>query len=274
MSARIPTYVGVVVFLLFFFPSSVFGVASFIPLSVDTTNPIIGDTFVIQASASGVVANAAYYLKCRIGPTSGTTYTEGQTLNTQTNKWLDDTSAWIDMPQVAIGGDGQWQGSLSCRIKSSAVDEAKQLVLRACLNVNDACGTSFQSINFVSLSPRSPTPTNTPTPTTTNTPTQVPTNTQGGTNTPTRLPTPTVTLIQTQTTIIAATFSSVLEEKNDVETTIGAVLGEEILKSNTMKQQNDVLSKKKPYITTLLFVGIGCALIAAFYAIKIHIYSK
>ena len=274
MSARIPTYVGVVVFLLFFFPSFVLGAANFTPLSVDTTNPVIGDAFVVQASASGVVASAAYYLKCRIGPSSGTTYTEGQTLNIQTNKWLDDTNAWVDMPQITIGGDGQWQGSLSCRIKSSAVDEAKTIVLRACLSVNDACGTSFQSTSYLSLSPRSPTPTDTPTPTITNTPTSVPTNTQVPTSTPTRSLTPTATLTLKPTIYEEATFSSILEEKDDIETTGGAVLGETTSKTDVTQHQSNMLTQKKPYITMLLFVGIGFALIAAFYAVKIHIYSK
>ncbi len=274
MSARIPTYVGVVVSFLFFFPFPVFGAASFVPLSVDTTNPIIGDTFIIQASASGVVANAAYYLKCRIGPSSGTTYTEGQTLNGQTNKWLDDTNAWIDMPQIVVGADGQWQGPISCRIKSSAVDEAKSIVLRACLNVNDACGTSFQSTSSLSLSPRSPTPTNTLAPTATNTPTLAPTNTPVPTSSPTRLSTPTVTIASIPTVNVEETFSSVLEEKDDTETTIGAVLGETASKNNVTPRPSDLLSEKKPYITTLLFFGISLALIAAFYAIKIHIYSK
>jgi len=266
MSARIPTVVGIVV-LFFFFPSSVFSAANFIPLNVDTTSPVIGDSFIMQASANGAVTGSKYYIKCRIGPSS-TSLTEGQTLNEQTNTWLDDTGsngAWVDMPQILVSEDGSWQGSVTCRIKSSALDEAKLLFLRACLNTNDACGSSFQSTSSLVLSPRIPTPTNTPiptdTPSPTNTPSPIPTVTMIPTKSPSPTATPTIKPKLTSTPIATPTAELIT---TITPSPTAAVLG----------TQDTQVSKNKKYIIALLFISVGCALLAAVFVIKNRLYLK
>ncbi|MFH0749337.1 MAG: hypothetical protein V1917_00285 [Candidatus Gottesmanbacteria bacterium] len=270
MSARKPTLVGVVLFFFFVFPFPVFSAVSFTPLGVDTTTPIIGDSFIVQASASGAVASSLYYVKCRIGPNTSS-LAEGQTFNANTAKWLDDTSAWIDMPQVTTGDDGSWQGSITCRIKSSAVDEAKLLFVRACLTVNSACGSSFQSTSSLGVMPRAPTPTATPTPTVTNTPTLAPTATTTPTSTPivmsspTNSPTPTVWL---------PSPSPSMDKSGGSATIAGVVLGKAEEQVESTQEKSDVLMQKKPYIISLVFVGLGFAMLGAVYVIKIRLYSK
>lgn len=271
MPAQKPTIAGVVVgFLFFFFPYSVYSAASFNPVGIDATNPIIGDSFNVQATANGASPSATYYLKCRIGSAGSTDLTEGQTLNTKTNKWLDDKSTWVDMPEIEIAEDGSWQGSMTCRIKSSALDEAKALFLRACLKTNDSCGSSFQSSNSLVLSPRIPTPTNTPTPTpiptATNTPTPTSVQTATNTQTPTAVP-----KISSTFPVTATLTQSALD---NAASATGAVLGEETEPKTGQMQPTDLLAEKQPYIIALLFVGIGLAMLAAVYVVKIRLYSK
>lgn len=266
MSARVPTIVGVVV-LFFFFPFSVLSAVNFIPLGVTTANPIIGDSFVMQASASGAVSGSKYFVKCRIGPSS-TSLTEGQTFNGQTNTWLDDTGsngAWVDMPQIVVGEDGSWQGSVTCRIKSSAIDEAKLLFLRACPNVNDVCGTSIQSGSSLALAPLMPTPTNTPIPTNTPVPTNtpIPTSTPSNTSVPTTTPTPIASPTK-KPTATPITTSTIELGSTIVASPTGVVLG----------AQDPQTPNNKPYIIALLFVSVGCALLAAVFVVKNHLYLK
>lgn len=184
-------------YFLFVIPSTVLAAVSVTPVNVDTTSPVIGDAFSLTASVSGALTGSIYFLKCRIGANSSS-LTDGQTFNSQTSKWLDDsgsTGAWVDMPQVTIGADGIWQGVLQCRIKSGAVDESKVLFTRACLNSNNSCGTSFQSNSSLALNPLVPTstPTSTSTPTPSPTPTPDPTATSTPTSSPTSKPTATST---------------------------------------------------------------------------------
>jgi hypothetical protein len=284
MSARIPTIVGVVVLFLFFhFPRSVFSAESFIPLSVDVTNPIIGDSFTVQGFGSGGVAGAKYYLKCRIGPANGTLLNEAQTFQVQTNRWLDDTSAWVDMPQVEIGSDGSWQGSLMCRIKNLMLDEAKKLYFRACLNTSDACKDSVQASTFLALSPRAPTSTNTPTPSVTNTPTttpsHTPTHTPTNTHTPTPLPasstnTPTTTGGKTPTLTVTP---SEMDDASDAgtlddSTISGIVLGEE--NENNSASDSGKRKSNDPLIGAFALVGAGTALLALACAVYVGIIRK
>ncbi|MFZ2025253.1 MAG: hypothetical protein WAV51_03155 [Microgenomates group bacterium] len=272
MSARIPTIVGVVVYFFFFRIPISFAVSGvvFTPLEIDSASPIIGDTFAVQATASGGMTGAVYYLKCRIGQTSSS-LTEGQTYNTTTEKWLDDTSAWIDMPQVMIQNDGSWRGALPCRIKTSAVDEIKLLFLRGCLQVNDACGTSFQSANYLSFSPILPTATMAPTVT----PTVTPTPAKGPTNTPAV----STVLITTPTPINPSSkptsFVQILSQVTVVDEMApsGTVLGQTNETQKNASGSMDMLSEKRPYIIALLFVGIGLSLLAAVSVIKIR-YTK
>jgi len=89
------------------------------------------------------------------------------------------------------------------------------------------------------------TPTNTPVPTTTNTP--IPTKTSTPTSTPTPKATPTIEL--TPTLVLSPT---------------GEVLG----------AQDEKPPNNKPYIIALLFISVGCALLAAVFVIKNRLYLK
>src|SRR3989339_124565 len=144
---RICAYFLLIVGIIFFVQpvSAVTPVLS--PLTVDTTLPIIGNAFTVTASMSGAVSASAYFLKCRIGPSSSS-LSDGQTYNPQTTQWLDDSGSngsWIAMPQITTNGDGLWQGTVQCKMKNSVSDEVKVLFIRACLNSDNSCGTSFQS---------------------------------------------------------------------------------------------------------------------------------
>ncbi|MBI5613871.1 hypothetical protein HY947_03015 [Candidatus Gottesmanbacteria bacterium] len=209
--------------LLFLSNYPVFAV-SISPLSVDINSPVIGDAFTLTATMSGAVAGSNYFVKCRIGGNTSS-LNDGQTFNSQSSKWLDDTGssgAWVDMPQVAIGVDGYWSGLTRCRIKSSSTDEAKLLFVRACLNTDNSCGTSFQSLNSLPLNPIVPTSTPTPIPTSTPTPTPEPSPTPTRTPTPTSTPSPTSTPTSSTKTPTSMSTKSVpspsisLKDENDV----------------------------------------------------------
>lgn len=217
-------------YFLFVIPSTVLAAVSVTPVSVDTTTPVIGDAFSLTASVSGALTGSIYFLKCRIGANSSS-LTDGQTFNSQTSKWLDDsgsTGAWVDMPQVTIGADGIWQGVLQCRIKSGAVDESKVLFARACSNSNNSCGTSFQSNSSLALNPLvpTPTPTSTPSPTPTPIPTSTSTPTSSPSPKPTSIPTFTPTSKPTATLTVTPTITSILKETTNSSSVAGVAIEE------------------------------------------------
>ncbi len=267
---------------LYFFTASlqhVFAV-TIVPVSVDTVSPVIGDSFSVTASVSGALAGNIYFLKCRIGANSSS-LTDGQTFNLQTSKWLDDTGstgAWIDMPQVTINGDGTWQGTLQCRMKSGTSDEAKMLFLRACLNTNNSCGASFQSNSSLSLSPIVPTPTPTPIPTPTPTATPTPTPTPAvtialtPTNTPTPTPTPTPTKTPAPTLSIMPQITPYFENEGvalpeeEMLASTAAVLGIQIEQEKTDQKTENHVSSMMPFIVPLLSVAMGLAILSFVFA--------
>lgn len=261
-------------FSFYFFTASLQHVyaVTIVPVSVDMVSPVIGDSFSVTASVSGALLGNIYFLKCRIGANSSS-LADGQTFNTQTSKWLDDTGstgAWADMPHVTINGDGTWQGILQCRIKSGVSDEAKTLFLRACLNTNNGCGTSFQSTSSLTLSPIVPTPTPTPTPTPsptpeptiTKTPTPTCTPTPLATSTPTPTPTPTPLPTATPTPISTPLVTPQPEEEAPPA---GDVLGAEIQVSPDPASSGQRFSTQ-PFIVSLLLVGMGFALLSFVFA--------
>lgn len=253
-----------VLLYLLIFPSPVFAAVTLAPVNVDTSSPVIGDAFSVTASMSGAFVGNIYFLKCRIGANSSS-LNDGQTFNSQTVKWLDDTGltgAWIDMPQITIGGDGTWQGAIQCKIKNGSADESKMLFMRACLNSNNNCGTSFQSSNNLMLSPQVPTATPTPTSTPTNTLTPTPTPTATSAPTATSVPTATSTSIVTPTRIVSPTPTS--EINNEIISTdvplVPAILGvEDTSVSGTVEAR---AVSKRPIIIAMLFVSAGLALFA------------
>lgn len=225
------------------------------PMSVSTTTPIIGDAFTVTASMSGAISSSVYYFKCRIGPNSSS-LSDGQTYNTQTAQWLDDTGsngAWIDMPQITTDGSGLWQGTLQCRIKDSASDEAKVVFIRACLNQSNSCGTSFQSANSLSLNPvmptSTPTPTSTPMPTSTCTPTPTPSSTPTPTHTPTSTKTPTPSLASDSGDVLSDSSGSGESPVADTIEPSGTVSGQSI-------------SPVKIILIPLVSVGLGLAILS------------
>ncbi|MBI3576750.1 hypothetical protein HY086_01790 [Candidatus Gottesmanbacteria bacterium] len=227
-------------------------------VSVSTTTPIIGDLFTLTASISGALSGNMYFVKCRLGANSSS-LSDGQTYNSTTSNWFDDTGssgAWVDMPQVTIGSDGTWSAGVGCRIKSSATDEAKVLYARTCLNSNNSCGTSIQSSNFLTLTPvvPTPTPTSTPTPTPTPANTATPTPTPGSTPTPTPTPTKTPTPAPTK----GVTPTPLLAETENLEATpasSGSVL-------SATEESPTRTQSSKPLIIALLLIGLGLALLS------------
>lgn len=223
------------------------------PVSVSTSSPIIGDAFTLNASMSAATSGNNYYLKCRIGPNSSS-LSDGQTYNSQTSQWLDDTGstgAWTDMPQITIGSDGSWQGSIQCRIKTTASDETKVIFVRACLNSNNSCGISFQSANSLSLNPIFPTSTPTPSPTPTNIPT--PTNTPTPTKTPTSTPTPAPTLTPTKS-IIPTITTTPTEEISRTQNVLGVSENDKKSDSTNNAQVKSIHSEN---LTGKIFLLLG-----------------
>lgn len=264
MPARI---VRVVVGLLFFVvPIRSILAVVFSPISLSQEHPIIGESFVVDATASGATVGSVYFLKCRIGQTTNA-LTEGQTYNSSTAEWLNDTDAWVSMPTVSVGEDGSWNGTVSCRVKLTAADELKVLYLRTCLRANDACGSSVQSTAFLTFAPIAPSPTAAPTqtPCPTATPTTVPT----GTSTPTSGPSVVLSPVSKPTSFVRV-IATVMEEETDMVE--GAVLGARQDDTDTATTSS-MFAEKRPYIRALLVTGIGLAILAAVWLIKIR-YTK
>lgn len=256
-----------------FFVSFSFAAVNISPISLSSSTPIIGDPFILNATLSGALAGNNYYIKCRIGPNSSS-LSDGQTYNSQTTQWLDDTGSsgsWTDMPQITVGSDGSWQGSFQCRLKNSATDETKLLFVRACLNSNNSCGTSFQSTNSLSLNPIFPTSTPTPIPTSTNTPTPSPT--------PTKTPTPTP--IITPTKVLSPTVIPTTAESKSLSPTLSQnVLGstdkpsptDSISRMDNARSMNK-LNKGSIFLLLGLFFVILCVIVV-FWEYKEKIFEK
>jgi len=122
-----------------------------------------------------------------------------------------------------------------------------------------------------------PTVTNTPTqqPEATKTPTMTHTATTVPTKTPTRTPTITSTITHTVTpsptdAILAVPTSN----QHDDLSPSGEVLGQIQQQATKNEASVDRVNKQKIPIISLLFVGVGFALLAAVYVIKIRLYSK
>jgi len=158
------------IFLFFtFLKREVFALSAITVINVPS-EITIGQTFNVNGEISGVQTGQVYFVKCRIGPSSSN-LTEGQTYNVNTDFWLTDGSAWIEMPTTENANF-----SLQCKIKSGVEPGNKIVFLRACLKQADgSCGSSFQSASGVNLTALTePLPTPTPSPTPSPTPTSTP----------------------------------------------------------------------------------------------------
>lgn len=99
-----------------------------------------------------------------------------------------------------------------------------------------------------------------PVPTPTPYPTSTPTNTPTPTLTPTNTPVPTKTPTPTASNAASPTKTPTLTVPTPTESVLGA--------------QDDEAPNNKPYIIALLFISVGCALLAAVFVIKNRLYLK
>jgi len=261
MSARIPTGVGVVVVLLFL-PFSVFAVSVRL-ISVPTI--ITSDPFTVTASISGAAAGINY-LRVDVYK-DGTSNYFGETYNG--NDWAGGGSGKDYFP-ITIQTGIPWIGDVQARIgviSSSEYDGqgTYNLRLRRYTSSGNA-GSEDANLSAIPIAISIPTPTPTVAPTSvpSHTPTISLTHTASSTNT--TIPTP-----QTPTsrpTSYVRIISRVTIE--DEMASFGSVLGQvDEEKRQDATKSMDVLSQKRPYITALLFTGIGLSLLAAATAIKI-----
>lgn len=196
-------------FLSLFFPTTAFAAVAISTDGSNNLSPFIGESFNVSASISGAGAGEIYFVKCRIGPDTSN-LSEGQTYNPSALNWLNDigsNSAWVDMPQVTVDGNGAWSGIIQCRVKTGVAGGTKIVVTRACLNSGGTCTTAFSSSNSITINAQEPTPTPTPT----ETPTPAPTSTPAPTATPTNTPTATPTKTPTPRPTVRPTLTSLPE---------------------------------------------------------------
>ena len=152
-------------FLIFFFlfPFSVWAASVGVPTNLPT-EMIINQAFSLNGEISGWQSGQVYFVKCRIG-FSSSSLTEGQTYNANTNSWLSDGGAWVEMPTTE-----NTNFSLQCKLKSGVEPGNKIVFLRACLKQADGgclSSSSFQSasgVNLMVLAEPTPTPTPSPVP--------------------------------------------------------------------------------------------------------------
>jgi len=121
-----------------------------------------------------------YSYKARIGSNSAS-LNQGQTFNSLTNNWLDDTSSWTSFPTINLNENGIATSSVKLKTKKSAAIGNNLLIIR----VNkDSKNYDSPSKNILIVEPStSPTPTEMPTLTITEIP--IPTIETLATSTPT-----------------------------------------------------------------------------------------
>lgn len=124
-------------------------------------NIVIGQSFTLTASASGMSSGSNYFTKIRIGSTSAA-MNKGQTfnsLNDSPDDWLSDTSEWSKFPIVVSDSNGAWTGSLTARLVDSAFLGSNYFVFR----LRSATGTNYDSASVSALiSPAPPAPIQSP----------------------------------------------------------------------------------------------------------------
>ncbi len=251
MSARVPTIVGITV-LLFCLPGSVFS-ARGVAITSDKTSLFGDEECHITASTSGFTDGETIYIK-------GAFYQESPTKNyfgytKSGGEWIKNSATNISQRSIKIG---EWDGTMI--VKSDFSDSGYKGEGEYVFKVGFYYG-SYSSVNWSSnsviilLNEPDPTPTNTPVPT--NTPTNTPVPTATSTPIPTKTPTPTFTPTLKATPTI------------EIFPTIIPSLAAEILGVQDNKTPNN-----KPYVIALLFISIGCALLAAVFVIKYRLYLK
>lgn len=242
MSARVPTIVGIAV-LFFFLPFSVFSATSIsfsnAPVTIDQEQEFEADvTLICTGCTSDSFLRGVFY-------PSGTSYF-GYTQN-NAGEWVNAPgSSCTQYFKITLSDlvEGSWSGKLKVKpdITSSYYASPGEYLFKIG-RYTGSCSTTWSSETTIAITGPTPTPTSEPanTPTPTATPTVKPTLTSTPTNTPTVEIIPTIAPSPT-----------------------GVVLGDQ----DSQKPNN------KPYIIALLFVSIGCALLAAVFVIKNRLYLK
>lgn len=269
MSARRPTIVGVVVFLLFILHYPVqadIRINEFSP----QTNPEWVELYnpdVETHTLSGMVLYFAdssdtsqKVLFCSGTTLSGKTY--GRVVRPDGSYWLSNAGDTLMMKREDDVIDSITFGDSV--VKAPIGTQSATRNTEGVWSITDSPSPSGEIINLVCPTV---TPTNAPVATITNTPiagtgnTSVsPTVVRTFTATPTVKPTSFVRIIET-----------VLVDEN--KGTVGAILGTKNETPAQGTESADEVAEKRPYIVALLFVGIGMALVAAVSVIKIR-YTK
>lgn len=267
MSAQGPAIVGVLIFLLFLFPSSVF--ARSMSFTVDKDSLFGDEELHVTAIHSGFIDGETIYIKGAFYQESSTNYF-GYTK--KEDSWIKNGDDTVKQRQIVVG---QWDNNLILKsdFSDSGFKGEGEYKLKIGYYYNISPG-KLSSVNWASssatilLNEPDPTPTNTPVPTVANTPTSTPASTH--------TPIPTVTPTNTITPTVSPTSTPsgmVIEE--DIESSDGGIiLGKQTVNDDSSVIQSGLSLQKRPYVTVLLGVGVVLALIAALYVIKITIYSK
>ncbi len=250
-----------IVLYILAFPSSV--LAATVSITSIPSDLTALTSFTLSASASGLIPNAPYFAKIRLG-VSITSLTKGQTFNSSNdspNDWLSDTDSYSLFSQIITDGFGNWSGDAIGRPSESSSVGDNYVVLRLRRTDNS---TNYDSSGvLVHVSP-APTSMPTPTPTPTNTPTSTVAPSQ--TVTPlTVVATSTLTITSTRMVTSTPIVSGKIISTNVVEDPV--ILGvedreEDILESSSTGKTNDKTNQTKSFIIALLFISAGIGLFA------------
>lgn len=257
MSARIPTIVGIVV-LFFFLPNPIFSATSIsfsnAPVTIDQSQEFEADvTLICTGCTSDSFLRGVFY-------PSGTSYF-GYTQN-NAGEWVNAPGSSCTQYFKITSSDlveGSWSGKLKVKpdITSSYYASPGEYLFKIG-RYTGSCSTTWSSETTIAIT--GPTATPTSVPTATSTPSPMPTNTPIPINTVTPTPSPIVKLTPTPKatptieiihTVVSSPTAEVLGVQEDTQT-----------------------SNNKPYIIALLFVSIGCALLAAVVVMKNKLYLK
>lgn len=287
MSARVPTIVGMVV-LFFFFSSSVFAsnLLTNFDFESDTINPweksggsatatisselLHGGTRSLKVTHSNI---GSYGFQQTIPSLEGGMFYQvigyGATKDVNVDTYFlrvawytsaDGSGSQLSSPNDTTKAnrlDGEWTQFNQILQAPATANSAKVRLVLTSKSADVLASVFFDDITFqesVAPTPEpTPTPTNTPVPTPTHTP--VPTVTPIPTGTPTRKPTPSLTSTLRPTPEFIPTMAS-----SSTESVLGV--------------QDSKTSNTKPYIIALLFISVGCALLAAVFVVRNHLYLK
>jgi hypothetical protein len=231
-------------------------------ISGDKSTLLGDEELAITASASGFTDGEQIYIKGAFFQNGSTNYF-GYTKSGDT--WIKNSTANLNQRTIKIG---EWDGLLL--VKSDFDDSGFKGEGDYSFKVAFyylTSGGNLSSINWssnaitININAPDPTPTSTPEPTNTPTPMPQPKNTL--TPTPTRTPTPTKT--PTPTVKPSATATSMPSLIASVSAVLGATDSTKIA-----SVEADIKTKPsvKPLIISLLFVGIGCAILSLVFVWK------